>query len=65
MKKFLTFEKWLDWDDHYGHWLTLGGSPCTDREYEEWLEAEYDRQLGAFLDECGEIINARAGVAYE
>lgn len=53
MKKFLTFEKWLDWDDHYGHWLTLGGSPCTDREYEDWLEAEYDRQLGAFLDAGG------------
>lgn len=61
MKKFLTFEEWSNWDDHYGHWLSLGGG--TDREYEEWLECEYNRALEAFLDECAEIINKRAGVA--
>jgi hypothetical protein len=38
-----TFEQWLDWDDHYGHWLSLGGG--TDREYEEWLECEYNRYI--------------------
>ena len=57
MKKFLTFEQWLDWDDHYGHWLSLGGG--TDREYEEWLEAEYERNFSEYRDLCAALINAR------
>ena len=61
MNKFLTFEEWCDWDDRLGHFEFLGGG--TDREYEEWLEDEYDRELGAFLDKCANKINKRAGVA--
>jgi hypothetical protein len=60
MKKFPTYAEWLDWDDHYGHWLSLGGG--TDREYEEWLEDEYDRSFGAHLDRLEALINAKAGV---